>query len=97
VSAALDLLAGWSLLAAAGWARHVTSGGRALAGCSGGFWFLATPQVVAGPAGHAAALLGAAWLAPLATALLGVLGRERGGTVVVAEIPLDRSVLRRGQ
>jgi signal transduction histidine kinase len=71
VSAALDLLAGWSLLAAAGWAGHVTRGGRVLAGCSGGCWFLATPQVVAGPAGQAAGLLGAAWLAPLATVLLG--------------------------
>jgi hypothetical protein len=70
VSAALDLLAGWSLLAAAGWAVHLT-GCRGLIGLSGTFWFLATPQVVGGTAGHAAALLGGAWLAPLATALLG--------------------------
>jgi hypothetical protein len=71
VSAALDLLAGWSLLAAAGWAVHVTVGCRMLLGLSGACWFLATPQVVGGPVGHAAALLGAVWLAPLATALLG--------------------------
>jgi hypothetical protein len=71
VSAALDLLAGWSLVAAAGWAMHVTGGCRALLGLSGVCWFLATPQVVGGPVGHGAALLGAAWLAPLATALLG--------------------------
>jgi len=38
---------------------------------SGVCWFLATPQVVGGPVGHGAALLGAVWLAPLATALLG--------------------------
>ena len=71
VSAALDLLAGWSLLAAGGWAVHVTGGCRALLGLSGVCWFLATPQVVGGPVGHVAALLGAVWLAPLATALLG--------------------------
>ena len=71
VAAALDLLAGWSLLAAAGWAVHLSSGCRELIGLSGIFWFLATPQVVGGTAGHAAALLGGAWLAPLATALLG--------------------------
>jgi signal transduction histidine kinase len=71
VAAALDLLAGWSLLAAAGWATHVTGGCRALLGLSGMCWFLATPQVVGGAAGHAAALLGAVWLAPLATAMLG--------------------------
>jgi signal transduction histidine kinase len=71
VSAALDLLAGWSLVAAAGWAMHVTGGCRALLGLSGVCWFLATPQVVGGPVGHDAALLGAVWLAPLATALLG--------------------------
>ncbi len=71
VSAALDLLAGWSLVAAAGWAMHVTGGCRALLGLSGVCWFLATPQVVGGPVGHGAALLGAVWLAPLATALLG--------------------------
>jgi signal transduction histidine kinase len=70
-AAALDLIAGWSLLAAAGWAMHVTRGCRALLGLSGLFWFLATPQVAGGTAGHAAALLGAAWLAPLATAMLG--------------------------
>jgi signal transduction histidine kinase len=70
-AAALDLIAGWSLLAAAGWATQVTGGCRALLGLSGAFWFLATPQVVGGTAGHAAALLGAAWLAPLATAMLG--------------------------
>jgi signal transduction histidine kinase len=71
VSAALDLLAGWSLVAAAGWATHVTAGCRTLLGLAGVCWFLATPQVVGGVAGHAAALLGAVWLAPLATALLG--------------------------
>jgi signal transduction histidine kinase len=71
VSAALDLLAGWSLVAAAGWAVHVTAGCRMLLGLSGAFWFLATPQVVGGPVGRTAALLGAVWLAPLATALLG--------------------------
>jgi signal transduction histidine kinase len=71
VSAALDLLAGWSLVAAAGWAMQVTGGCRALLGLSGVCWFLATPQVVGGPVGHDAALLGAVWLAPLATALLG--------------------------
>jgi signal transduction histidine kinase len=70
VAAGLDLLAGWSLLAAAGWAMHVTGGCRALFGLSGMFWFLATPQVVGGPVGHDAALLGGVWLAPLATALL---------------------------
>lgn len=70
-SAALDLLAGWSLVAAAGWATHVTGGCRTLLGLSAVGWFLATPQVVGGPLGHDAALLGAAWLAPLATALLG--------------------------
>jgi signal transduction histidine kinase len=70
-AAALDLLAGWSLLAAAGWSTYLTGGCRALLGLSGVFWFLATPQVVGGAAGHAAALLGAAWLAPLATAMLG--------------------------
>ena len=58
-AAALDLIAGWSLLAAAGWATQVTGGCRALLGLSGVFWFLATPQVVGGTAGHAAALLGA--------------------------------------
>ena len=71
VSAALDLLAGWSLLAAGGWAMQVTGGCRALLGLSGVCWFLATPQVVGGTVGHDAALLGAVWLAPLATALLG--------------------------
>jgi hypothetical protein len=71
VSAALDLLAGWSLLAAAGWATHVAGGCRTLLGLSGLCWFAATPQVVGGPVGRGAALLGAAWLAPLATALLG--------------------------
>ena len=40
-AAALDLLAGWSVLAAAGWAMHVTGGCRALLGLSGIFWFLA--------------------------------------------------------
>jgi signal transduction histidine kinase len=70
-SAALDLLAGWSLLAAAGWTAQVTGGCRALLGVSGVCWFLATPQVVGGPVGHDAALLGGLWLAPLATALLG--------------------------
>jgi hypothetical protein len=74
VAAALDLLAGWSLLASAGWAMHVTGGCRALFGLSGTFWFLATPQVVGGWAGSDAALLGGAWLAPLATALLGAPG-----------------------
>ena len=49
VSAALDLLAGWSLVAAAGWAMHVTDGCRGLLGLSGVCWFLATPQVVGGP------------------------------------------------
>src|SRR5262249_29465773 len=71
VAAALDLLAGWSLLAAAGWAVHLTGGCRGLIGLSGTFWFLATPQVAGGTAGHAAALFGGAWLGPLATALLG--------------------------
>jgi hypothetical protein len=70
-AAALDLLAGWSLLAAAGWAVNLTGGCRGLIGLSGTFWFLATPQVVGGTAGHAAALFGGAWLGPLATALLG--------------------------
>ena len=50
---------------------HVTGGCRTLLGLSGVCWFLATPQVVGGPVGHDAALLGAVWLAPLATALLG--------------------------
>lgn len=71
VSAALDLLAGWSLAAAAGWAMHVTPGCRMLLGLSGVCWFLATPEVVGGRVGRVAALLAAAWLAPLATALLG--------------------------
>jgi len=62
----LDLVAGWSLLAAA-WARHVTGGCRALLGPTEVIWFLATPQVVGGGAGHAAALLGGAWLAPSRT------------------------------
>jgi signal transduction histidine kinase len=70
-AATLDLLAGWSILAAAGWAMHVSGGCRALLGLSGTFWFLATPQVVGGMAGHAAAQLGGVWLAPLATAMLG--------------------------
>ena len=48
----LDLVAGWSLLAAA-WARHVTGGCRALLGPTEVIWFLATPQVVGGAAGHA--------------------------------------------
>ena len=72
--AALDLIAGWSLLAAAGWSVRVTAGCRALLALSAAFWFLATPQLVAGPVGHDAALLGGAWLAPLATALLGLPG-----------------------
>jgi len=71
VSAALDLLAGWSLLAAAGWAGYVTAGGRALLGLSGACWFPATPQVAGGAVGRIAALAGALWLAPLVTALLG--------------------------
>lgn len=71
VSATLDLMAGWSLMAAAGWAVHVTAGCRTLLGLSGVCWFLATPQVVPGPVGRVAVLLGAVWLAPLATALLG--------------------------
>jgi signal transduction histidine kinase len=71
VPAALDLLAGWSLLAVSGWAVHLSAGCRALFGLSGTCWFLATPQVVAGAVGHDAALAGAVWLAPLATALLG--------------------------
>jgi len=70
-SAALDLLAGWSLLAAGGLARHVSAGCRAMLGLSGACWFLATPEVVGGRPGHDAALLGALWVAPLATALLG--------------------------
>jgi signal transduction histidine kinase len=74
VSAVLDLLSGWSLLAAAGWATHVSGSCRALLGLSGVSWFLATPQVVGGAVGHDAALLGAVWLAPLATALLGAPG-----------------------
>ncbi|HEY7430594.1 MAG TPA: ATP-binding protein [Streptosporangiaceae bacterium] len=72
VAAALDLLAGWSLLAAAGWAMHLTGGCRALFGLSGLCWFLATPQVAGGAVGHAAAQLGGVWLGPLATALLGL-------------------------
>ena len=55
VSAALDLLAGWSLVAAAGWATQVSAGCRVLLGLAGVCWFLATPQVVGGTAGHAAA------------------------------------------
>jgi hypothetical protein len=51
VDATLDLLAGWSLLAAAGWAMQVTGGCRALLGISGVCWFLATPQVVGGVVG----------------------------------------------
>jgi signal transduction histidine kinase len=70
-AATLDLLAGWSLLAASARATYVTPGCRALLASSGVLWFLATPQVVGGYAGHDAALLGGAWLAPLATALLG--------------------------
>jgi hypothetical protein len=58
-------------VAAAGWATHVTDGCRTLLGLSGVCWFLATPQVVGGPVGHGAALVGSVWLAPLATALLG--------------------------
>ena len=80
VAAALDLLAGWSLLAAAGWAVHLTGGCRGLMGLSGIFWFLATPQIVGGTAGHAAALLGGAWLAPLASAC----GRGPGARPMVA-------------
>jgi len=49
-AAAVDLTAGWSLLAAAGWAMHVTGGCRALLGLSGMLWFLATPQVAGGAA-----------------------------------------------
>ena len=71
VSAAVDLLAGWSLWLAAGWATQVAGRCRMLLGLSGLCWFLATPQVVGGRVGHDAALLGAVWLAPLATALLG--------------------------
>jgi signal transduction histidine kinase len=74
VYAALDLIAGWALLAAAGWSVRVTAGCRALLALSAAFWFLATPQLVTGPVGHDAALLGGAWLAPLATALLGLPG-----------------------
>ena len=70
-SAALDLLAGWSLLASAGWVAQVTAGCRTLLAISGVCWFLATPQVAGGRVGHDAALLGGLWLAPLATALLG--------------------------
>ena len=80
-SAALDLLAGWSLLAAAGWAMHVTAGCRVLFGLSGVCWFLATPQAVGGSVGHGAALLGGVWLAPLATALLGSPGAVPEGRV----------------
>jgi hypothetical protein len=58
-------------VAMAGAVTHVTAGCRTLLGLAGVCWFLATPQVVGGVAGHAAALLGAVWLAPLATALLG--------------------------
>jgi signal transduction histidine kinase len=71
ISAALDLIAGWSLLAVAGWGTHLTIGCRAFFGLAGTCWFAATPEVVGGSAGHAAALLGGAWLAPFATATLG--------------------------
>ena len=70
-SAAVDLLAGWSLLAAGGLARHVSPGCRTMLALSGACWFLATPEVVGGQPGHDAALLGAVWVAPFATALLG--------------------------
>jgi hypothetical protein len=70
-SAALDLLAGWSLLAAGGLARHLSAGCRTMLALSGTWWFLATPEVVGGQPGHDAALLGAVWVAPLAMALLG--------------------------
>ncbi len=75
VSAALDLLAGWSLLAVAGWGRHLSSGCRALFGLAGITWFAATPEVVTGTAGHVAAQLGGVWLAPFTTALLASPGR----------------------
>jgi hypothetical protein len=71
ISAVLDLAAGWSLLAAAGWATHVSAGCRMLLGLSAVSWFLATPQIVGGAVGYDAALLGGLWLAPLVTALLG--------------------------
>jgi signal transduction histidine kinase len=70
-SAVPDLAAGWSLLAAAGLATRMADGCRALIGLSGACWFLATPQMVGGLAGHVAGLLGALWLGPLGTALLG--------------------------
>lgn len=70
-SAAIDLLAGWSLLAAGGLARHVSAACRTMLALSGACWFLATPEVVGGQPGHDAALLAAIWVAPLATALLG--------------------------
>src|SRR5262249_10242614 len=92
VAAALDLLAGWSLLAAAGWAVHLTGGCRGLIGLSGIFWFLATPQVVGGTAGHAAALLGGAWLAPLGTAVVGSPRAAPAGGV-----PRARAAGRRGR
>jgi len=85
ISAVLDLAAGWSLLAAAGWATHVSAGCRMLLGLSAVSWFLATPQIVGGAVGSDAALLGGLWLAPLVTALLGApAALPEGGTQRVA-------------
>jgi signal transduction histidine kinase len=89
ISAALDLLAGWSLLAVAGWGTHLTSGCRAFFSLAGVCWFAATPEAVGGTAGHVAALLGGAWLAPFTTALLGSPGAwpsrwEQRAAVVVS-------------
>jgi signal transduction histidine kinase len=94
-AAALDLLAGLSLLAASGWAGHATAGCRTLLALSGLAWFLATPQVVSGWVGHDAALLGGVWLAPLAMAMLalpaavppGKTGRAAAAAAWVRAVP----------
>jgi signal transduction histidine kinase len=95
-AAALDLLAGLSLLAGAGWATYLTIGCRRLLALAGLAWFLATPQVVSGWVGHDAALLGGVWLAPLATAMLalpaavppGKTGRAAGILAWVRALPM---------
>lgn len=73
-AAALDLLAGGALAAAAGWAPRLSIGCRALLVVSGAAWFAATPQVVGGTVGHVAALMGALWFGPLVTAVLAAPG-----------------------
>lgn len=67
--AALDLAAGWSLLVAAGWA-HVSRACRWWCAAAAVLWFGATWGALDTAAGHVAAQLATAWLAPLACALL---------------------------